>query len=145
MARVEIKLPEKSDFTFEVEVRMSDVNAGAHLGNHNLVSILNEAHLKFMKHKGFPDLMVDGKAFINTDLAIIYKSESFYGDVLQIDVVAADLSKYGCDNVCRVTNKTQKRLAAIAKLGMAFFDYQTHKIAEVPEAFKRVVSNQENI
>ena len=144
MARVEIKLPEKSDFTFEVEVRMSDVNAGAHLGNHNLVSILNEAHLKFMKHKGFPDFMVDGKAFINTDLAIIYKSESFYGDVLQIDVAAADLSKYGCDIVCRVTNKTQKRLAAIAKLGMTFFDYQTRKIAEVPEAFQKVVSNQEN-
>ena len=141
MARVEIKLPEKTDFSFEVEVRMSDVNAGAHLGNHNLVSILNEAHLKFMKHIGFPDLLVDGKAFINADLAIIYKSESFYGDILQIDVTAADLSKYGCDIVCRITNKTQKRLAAIAKLGMAFFDYQTRKIAEVPEAFKRVIIN----
>ena len=141
MARVEIKLPDKSDFSFEVEVRMSDVNAGAHLGNHNLVAILNEAHLKFMKHHGFPDLLVDGKAFINTDLAIIYKSESFYGDILQIDVTAADLSKYGCDIVCRITNKTQKRLAAIAKFGMAFFDYQTHKLAEVPEAFKKVVSS----
>ena len=141
MARVEIKLPDKTDFSFEVEVRMSDVNAGAHLGNHNLVSILNEAHLKFMKHKGFPDLLVDGKAFINTDLAVIYKSESFYGDVLQIDVAAADLSRYGCDIVCRITNKTQKRLAAIAKLGMAFFDYQTRKIADVPDAFKKAVSN----
>ena len=140
MARVEIKLPEKTDFSFEVEVRMSDVNAGAHLGNHNLVSILNEAHLKLMKHIGFPDLQVDGKAFINTDLAIIYKSESFYGDILQIDVTAADLSKYGCDIVCRITNKTQKRLAAIAKLGMAFFDYQERKIAEVPEAFKQAVA-----
>jgi len=141
VARVEIKLPDKTDFSFEVEVRMSDVNAGAHLGNHNLVSILNEAHLKFMKHKGFPDLLVDGKAFINTDLAVIYKSESFYGDVLQIDVAAADLSRYGCDIVCRITNKTQKRLAAIAKLGMAFFDYQTRKIADVPDAFKKAVSN----
>jgi acyl-CoA thioester hydrolase len=141
VARVEIKLPDKTDFSFEVEVRMSDVNAGAHLGNHNIVSMLNEAHLKFMKHKGFPDLLVEGKAFINTDLAIIYKSESFYGDVLQIDVTAADLSKYGCDIVCRITNKTQKRLAAIAKLGMAFFDYQARKISEVPESFKKAVSN----
>ena len=141
MARVEIKLPDKTDFSFDIEVRMSDVNAGAHLGNHNLVSMLNEAHLNFMKHKGFPDLLVEGKAFINTDLAIIYKSESFYGDVLQIDVTASDLSKYGCDIVCRVTNKTQKRLAAIAKLGMAFFDYQTRKLAEVPEAFKKAVAS----
>ncbi len=138
MAKVEIKLPEKFDFSFDMEVRMTDVNAGAHLGNHYLVAMLNEAHLKFMKYKGFPDFMVDGKAFINVDLAVIYRSESFYGDVLQIEVAAADQNKYGCDIVCRVTNKTQKRVAAVAKLGVIFFDYQTRKVAEVPEAFKKV-------
>jgi acyl-CoA thioester hydrolase len=139
LAKVEIKLPDKFDFSFDVEVRMSDVNAGGHVGNHCLVSMLNEAHMKFLKAKGFPDLMVDGKAFINVDLAVVYRTESFYGDVLQIEVSAADSNKYGCDIVCRVTNKTQKRVAAVAKMGMIFFDYQTRKVAEMPEAFKKVV------
>ena len=139
MAKVEIKLPDKFDVAFDVEVRMSDVNAGGHVGNHCLVSMLNEAHLRFMKAKGFPDLLVDGKAFINVDLAVVYRTESFYGDVLRIEAAAADLNKYGCDIVCRVTNKTQKRVAATAKMGMIFFDYQTRKVAEVPEAFKKVV------
>ncbi|MEA1958346.1 MAG: thioesterase family protein [Chloroflexota bacterium] len=139
MARVTIDLPEKFPFSFDIEVRMSDVNAGAHLGNHLLIAMLNEAHLKFMKHIGFPDILVDGKAFINVDMSVIYKSESFYGDILQIEVAAGDFGKYGCDIVCRVTNKTQDRLAAIAKLGMIFFDYETRKIAGVPEAFKKAV------
>ena len=139
MAKVDIKLPDKFEVAFDVEVRMSDVNAGGHVGNHCLVSMLNEAHMKFLKAKGFPDLLVDGKAFINVDLAVVYRTESFYGDVLQIEVAAADLNKYGCDIVCRVTNKTQKRVAAVAKMGMIFFDYQTRKVAEVPAAFKKVV------
>lgn len=139
MARVDIKLPEKFPFSFDIEVRMSDVNAGSHLGNHNLVSMMNEAHLQFMKHIGFPEILVDGKAFINVDLSVIYKSESFYGDELQIEVAADDFNKFGCDIVCRVTNKTHDRLAAVAKMGMIFFDYETRKIAEVPEAFKKAV------
>ena len=136
MAKVDIKLPDKFDVSFDFEVRMSDVNAGGHVGNHCLVSMLNEAHLQFMKAKGFPDLL---RAFIVVDLAVVYRSESFYGDVLQIEVAAADLNKYGCDIICRVTNKTQKRVAAVAKMGMFFFDYQTRKVAEVPEAFKKAV------
>jgi acyl-CoA thioester hydrolase len=137
LAKLDIKLPDKFDIAFDFDVRMSDVNAGGHVGNHCLVAMLNEAHWRFMKAKGFPDLL---NAFIVVDLAVVYRSESFYGDVLQIEVAAADLNKYGCDIVCRVTNKTQKRVAAVAKMGMFFFDYKTRKKAEMPETFKKAVS-----
>lgn len=136
MARVQIDLPQSFDLSVEVQVRMADVNAGGHLGNHCLIALLNEAHLKFMAAKGFPELLVDGLAFINSDLAVIYKSEAFYGDTLVIEVAAADFHKYGCDIVYRVTNKNTGKETAIAKTGMVFFDYQNRKIGEVPDRFK---------
>lgn len=137
MARVNIDLPDKFEFSTELEVRIADINAGGHVGNHLFVALLNEAHLKYMAFKGFPELMVDGRAMINTDLAVIYKSEVFYGNVLSIEVAAGDFTQYGLDLFFRVTNKNSGKVAATAKMGMLFFDYAERKIAEIPDRFKR--------
>jgi acyl-CoA thioester hydrolase len=137
MDRVNIDLPEQFEFSTEVEVRMADVNAGGHLGNHCLIALLNEGHLKYMQFKGFPELLVDGRAMINADLAVIYKSEMFYGNVLAIEVAAANFDRHGLDILYRVTNKSTGKVSAVAKMGMLFFDYAERKIAEVPERFKQ--------
>jgi acyl-CoA thioester hydrolase len=136
MDRVTINLPEQFEFSTEIEVRMADVNAGGHLGNHCLIALLNEGHLKYMQFKGFPELLVDGRAMINADLAVIYKSEMFYGNVLAIEVAAANFDKYGLDILYHVTNKSTGKVSAVAKMGMLFFDYAERKIAEVPQRFK---------
>ena len=136
MARVTIDVPEKFDLRTEFEVYMADVNAGGHLGNQSLVSLLNEAHLRLMKAKGFPDLVVDGLVTINKDLSVIYKSEVFYGDVLVFEVAVAGFHKYGFDLVHRVTSKSSGKVAAVARVGMLFFDLAERKVAEVPQRFK---------
>jgi len=138
MARVEIELPQEFNFTTEIQVSINDVNAGGHLGNHSLIAMLNEAHLRFLKAKGFPELEIDGRVFINVDLAIVYKSQAFHWDVLRIDVAVADFHKYGCDILYRITNKQTGKEVAVAKTGMLFIDYEKKKIAEVPQIFKSV-------
>jgi len=137
MDRVNINLPEEFEFCTELEVRMADVNAGGHLGNHCLIALLNEGHLKYMQFKGFPELLVDGRAMINADLAVVYKSEMFYGNVLAIEVAAANFDKYGLDILYRVTNRSTGKVSAVAKMGMLFFDYAERKIAEVPQRFRQ--------
>ena len=136
MDRVNIDLPEEFEFCTEIEVRMADVNAGGHLGNHCLIALLNEGHLKYMQFKGFPELLVDGRAMINADLSVVYKSEMFYGNMLAIEVAAANFDKYGLDILFRVTNRSTGKVSAVAKMGMLFFDYAERKIAEVPQRFK---------
>ncbi|HUU62728.1 MAG TPA: thioesterase family protein [Dehalococcoidia bacterium] len=138
MSRIKIDLPELFDFDTEVRVSINDINAGGHLGNHSLVAILNEAHLRFLEAKGFPEPVIDGLAFINSDLAIVYRSQAFHRDVLRIEVAVANFHKYGCDIVYRVTNNQTGKQVAVAKTGMLFFDYQRNKIAEVPARFKSV-------
>ena len=136
MARVKIDLPEEYIFSTEIEVRIGDVLAGRHLGNHSLIAMLNEAHLRFLRANGFPELLIDGLTFINADLAIVYESEAFHWDVLRIDIAVTDFHKYGCDFFYRVTNKRTDKVVAVAKTGMLFFDYEREKVAEVPQGFK---------
>lgn len=138
MARVKIELPKLFDFDTEVQVSINDINAGGHLGNHSLVAILNEAHLRFLEAKGFPESVVDGRAFINSDLAIVYRSQAYHRDVLRIEVAIANFHEYGCDILYRVTNKQTGKQVAVARTGMLFFDYEGNKIAGVPERFRSV-------
>ena len=65
--------------------------------------------------------------FIMVDVAIEYKGEAFYGDVLHVQLGVADPSKYGFDVAYHIHNQTGKEIAR-AKTGMLCFDYNTHKL-----------------
>jgi len=136
MARIKIEIPGKFLFKTEISVRITDINYGGHLGNDSLLSIIHEARVRFLKHLSYSEKEVEGSGIIMTDAAIQYKSESFYGDKLLIEVGMMDFSKIGCDIVYRITNSNSKKEIALAKTGIVFFDYKNKKIARLPEKFK---------
>lgn len=138
MARVKIELPEKFSFQTEIPVRISDINYGGHLGNDAILSIIQEARLRFLKSHGLSEIEKDRTGIIMADAAIQYKSEGFYGDVLIVEIALADTTNTGCDLIYRITNKESKKIVAIAKTGIVFFDHDKKKIIQVPSKFKPV-------
>jgi acyl-CoA thioester hydrolase len=138
MAKLQIDLPQKFEFSTEFQVCIDDVFPGGHLRNYRLISMLNESHLRFMQAKGFFQLEIDGLYFINADLEVKYASEAFHGDVLAVEVAVANMHEYGCDLIYLVTNKTRDKVTAVAKTGMLFFDYKQKKTATVPDSFKSI-------
>ena len=136
MARVEIPLPDTFMFKTEMDVYIQHINRGDHLANENLVAFLNEARTRFTRTLDQASLGIDSAAFINSDLAVIYKSEGKHGDTLCIEISAQDFSRYGCDYVYRVSNKTTGQLVAIAKTAMLHYDYDAGKLKEVPADFE---------
>ena len=132
MARVKIALPAAFLFATTVPVRITDLNYGAHLGNDALLSILHEARVQFLASLGVQEVdRVTQLGFIMADVAIEYKAEAFYGDVLHIEVGVNDLNKYGFDIVYQVKNQAGKEVAR-AKTGMLAFDYTTRKLRGLP-------------
>jgi len=136
MARIKIEIPEKFLFQTEISVRITEINYGGHLGNDSLLSIIHESRVRFLKHLGYSEKDVEGNGIIMTDAAIQYKAESFYGDVLLIEVGVIDFSKIGCDIFYRITNSDTKKEIALAKTGIVFYDYKNKKVVSVPEKFK---------
>jgi len=139
MARVRIEFPEPALFTHDVPVRITDLNYGNHLGHDSLVSILHEVRARFFRHFGMEESDVDGVGILLTDLAVQYKAEVFYGQVLRVEVAVADVAAHGCDIIYRVTDCDSNRLTALAKTGIAFFDYGAKTIAGVPTRFLTAV------
>ena len=80
-----------------------------------------------------------------TDSAIVYRGQSFYADVLQIDISVQDFNKYGCDFYYLMTNKKTTEEIAYAKTGIVFFDYQARKIVEVPQPFKLAIERETGV
>lgn len=136
MARIEIQLPEKFIFQTEIAVRVSDLNYGNHVGNDSVLTLMQEARTLFYRSMGFEtETKLEGTiGQIVSDAAIVYKAESFYGDILQIEIGIGELNKYGFDLFYRITNKATGKEVAVGKTGIVGFDYAKHKIASMPQA-----------
>ncbi|GEP96218.1 acyl-CoA thioesterase [Chitinophaga cymbidii] len=139
MARVKIDMPSAYRFSCAIPVRIGDVNYGGHLGNDAVVSILHESRLQFLASIGCTELDAFGTAMIMADLAVLYKGEGFYGDILTVEVTADELTSAGFDLFYRISAERDGKTAVLAeaKTGMICFNYEQRKVARLPEALKQ--------
>jgi acyl-CoA thioesterase FadM len=136
MSRVSIALPERFVFATELRVRISDVNYGNHLGNDAVLSLLQEARMRFLAQFGFTEIEAGGAGMVMVDAAVIYKAQSAYGDPLRIELSTEHWSFAAFDFVYRVTHAVTGREVARAKTGMCFINYATGKVAGAPAAVR---------
>lgn len=139
MARVKLDVPDRLPFSTELQVRITDVNYGGHLGNDALLGLLHEARVQFFRSLGWTEQNVGGAGIIMTDAVLAYRAESFAGDRLRIAVGAADPAATSCDIVYRVTQAGSGALVATGKTGIAFFDYTARRVVAMPEEVRHVL------
>ena len=138
MARTKIELPQQFDFSASIPVRITDLNYGGHVGNDTILSIIHEARVQFLKSHGYEELNVEGVGLIMSDVAIEFKSELFYGDIITAYVTTSNFTGVAFD----IYYKLQKEIAnqviiiAIAKTGMVCYDYSKKKIVAMPAEAK---------
>ena len=140
MARIKLDLPSRFPFRTTLEVRVTDLNYGNHLGNDALLGLLHEARVRFLAAHGWTEKDVEGVGLLMADCAILYKAQGRLGDVLTVEMAAGDFSRVGCDLYYRVTKADGTELAQ-AKTGIAFFDYAEQTVRPVPETFRRRLEN----
>lgn len=142
MPRIRVELPEHFFFATDLTVTIGDINYGGHLGNDSVLSLLQEARVRFLKQFGYSERDIDGLGIIMVDAAIQYKSEAFHGDVLTIALAVDDLHEHGCDFLYCITRKDSGKEIARAKTGIVFFDYARRKIAQVPPKFASLMAKE---
>ncbi|MBN1255795.1 MAG: thioesterase family protein [Deltaproteobacteria bacterium] len=137
MARITIGLPEQFQFSTDIAVRISDINYGGHLGHDSIISLMHETRVRFLNSRGFSESDIEGFGLIMTDLAVVYKAEVLYGEILTIEIGIQNITKYGWDFVYRVINKKTDKEVARAKTGVLIFDYKQKKVIVIPERFMK--------
>lgn len=138
MARIKIQIPETIIATINIPVRITNINYGNHVGNDALISIIHEARVQWLKKINYTELDIEGVSLIMSDLAVEYTGESFYGDMLNINIAIDEISRVSFELYYLIeTNRDGKTiLIAKAKTGMVCYDYAGKKVMPVPGKFK---------
>ena len=142
MARIRIELPERCIGTFEIPIRITDINYGNHVGNDSLVAIIHEARMQFLQQHDFTEMEVCGTSLIMNELIVEFKNEAFYKDVTEVKIFAGEISKVSFElfySLSAVRNKISV-LIANAKTGMVCFNYKEKKVMSVPEELKKILT-----
>jgi acyl-CoA thioester hydrolase len=141
MARLHLDLPDQFLFTTELAVRVNDLNYGAHVGNDNMLTLMQQARIEFYRANGFKDeTSFEGSiGQVISDALVVYKAEAFLGDVLTIQLAVADLNKYGFDILYQVTNKQTGKEVARGKTGIVCFDYEKRKVSHIPTTLLKIL------
>lgn len=134
MSRVKLTLPEKEIFKTKLNVRVSDINYGGHLGNDTVVTLIHEARYRMFNAWGYKsDLEIEGFGTIQLDTAVQYKGEGFHGDEIEVTIYAGDIGSRTFDLFYQL--KCGDKLIALGKTGLGIFDYVEKKLVSVPEPF----------
>ena len=137
MARIKLAIPSQKIFSTEMAVRISDINYGNHVGNDAFVQFIHEARVQWLSSNNYTELNIEGASLIMADLAVEYKAESFYGDLLQIEIAVGEISRAGFELYYQITTTRDGKsiLVAKAKTGLVSFNYEEKKVRELPLKF----------
>ncbi len=134
MNRIKIDLPPSFPFSTLITIRITDLNYGGHVGNDSFLSLIHEARQQFLLSHGYKELAIAGTGLIMADVAIEFKKELNYGDIVKISVAAGGFDKLGFDLFYKLELVSGEEfvLAGKAKTGMLCYDYTNKKLVTVP-------------
>lgn len=124
-------------FSTELDVRISDINYGGHLGNDRYLSLFQEARLRYLKRFGYSELDIgDQTSLIMSQAHIDFKAQAFWGDRLTIFVRIAQMTavKFRMEYVM-VHGEDEAKLIASGYTELVGFDYRHQKVKKLPHKF----------
>ncbi len=140
--RVKINFPNQAPLhTACIPVRITDINYGGHVGNDAVLSIIHEARMLLLAAHGYTELNAAGTSLIMADVMIAYRGEAFYGDTLQVELFAEELTTLTFDLLYRITSIRNGELKEIAhaKTCMVCFNYDTRKKVPMTDALRNLL------
>jgi acyl-CoA thioester hydrolase len=134
MARIKIVPPASYLFSCKIPIRITDINYGGHLGNDRVLSLAHEARMQFLAHFGMTELAFGDRGLIMSDAAIEFRTEGYYGEVLEVSIGIGEHTRVSFELVYHMQkNEGEKAVTvAMAKTGMVCYDYNRKKVAAIP-------------
>ena len=141
MSRLKLEIPEKIIASVTIPVRITDINYGNHVGNDAFDSILHEARMQWLRGHKYTEINIEGIGLIMSELMIEFKKESFYGDQIEIKIIAGETTRVGFELFYQLFTERENTmiLLANAKTGMVCYNYDEKKVVAVPAALKKIL------
>ena len=120
-------------FVIPYDVRVADVNYGAHVSNAAVLSFFQDARIAYLKQFGLSELDIGGCGIILPEAHLNYRAEMFLGDLLVIGVRTELRSKSSFVMVYRI--ERDGTVTADGTTNLVAFDYSRRKPVRLPQKF----------
>lgn len=140
----DFKLADIKNVIFDtvIDVRVSDLNYGNHLGHDALVSFFHEARVRFLKQLEYTEFDIEGLGLLVTNLVVNYVSEAFYANQVFIALSVGEVSRTSMQIIYQASHKDTHQIIARALTTITFYDYTQAKVARIPQAFLQRCNNE---
>ncbi|MBA2248719.1 MAG: thioesterase family protein [Chitinophagaceae bacterium] len=140
--RMKLNLPENFfSPSYKIPVRITDINYGNHVGNDSLISIIHEARMQFLQSHNYTELNIEGVGLIMADIAVEFKNETFYMDIIEVQIGCGDVTNVSFELFYKlaVSRDGQHIEIALCKTSMVCYDYGLKKVVGIPGNFKKIL------
>ncbi|MBE0501509.1 MAG: acyl-CoA thioesterase [Desulfuromonadales bacterium] len=124
-------------FVIPYDVRVADVNYGAHVSNAAVLSFFQDARIAYLRQFGLSELDIGGCGIILPEAHLNYRAEMFLGDQLVIGVRTELRSKSSFVMVYRV--ERDNTVTADGTTNLVAFDYSRRKPVRLPQKFRDAI------
>ncbi len=132
-------------FHTTIDVRISDINYGGHVGNDRYLSMFHEARIRYLKALSCSEQDIGGSvSLIMVTAHVDYKSQALEGDVLNIAVRIAEISPAKFTMQYRIFNSATNKLVSQGYTVLAGYDYSRKRISRLPASFIEKVNGFES-
>lgn len=143
MRKNNIEIPSVPCFNTTIDIQISDINYGGHVGNERYLLFAQETRLRFLSALGFSEIKFGEHGLVLAEAAVEYFHELFYGDQI---TVALSIGKIGrasfeCFYAIESTRAEKKVMAAKVETKMVCFDYSERKIKSIPDYLKKILEH----
>jgi len=121
-------------FVIPYDVRVADVNYGAHVSNAAVLSFFQDARIAYLRQFGLSELDIGGCGIILPEAHLNYRAEMFLGDQLVIGVRTELRSKSSFAMVYRI--ERDGTVTADGTTNLVAFDYSRRKPVRLPQKFR---------
>jgi acyl-CoA thioesterase FadM len=138
MPKVKVEEHASYPFAVELEVRVGDLNYGAHLGYDRILGLAHQARLVLLESLGVDEMdLGDGRTgVVAGDVAVTYLGEAFVSDPLLFEIKPVEVGRVGFRLAHRVVNKKDGNKVALIEIGFVGYDYEKRRPAALPENFR---------
>jgi acyl-CoA thioesterase FadM len=122
-----------------IQVRVSDLNYGNHLGNDAILSYFHEIRVQWLSHNELSEQDVGGCGLIMTGANIDYLKQAHLHQKLTLSLSVSNISKARFSLLYKLKDQKTGHLIATGETHMGCFDYQRQKPARMPTAFAELL------
>lgn len=136
MKKEKINFPKKVIWSEKRTIADTDINYANHMGNERILMWADDIRNNALNNIGWGmDSLESGSGVIVANHTIVYQSEGFLGDEINIEVGIDYLTEHSFDMVVRLTKENSNKNFIIMRTGVVCFNYNSRKIAEIPEQY----------